>query len=106
MLDIGYKNYIDPDQIDTVIDPYSSRAKWLKKEAVEGQTLINCTQGRKTNTLIILKTGHLVLSSLKYNSLIRRIKATRTDIKTELKTVEPDDSISAKLLKALEKIEK
>ena len=99
MLDIGYKNYIEPKQIKQIISPNSSKAKWLKKEAIEGRTLIDCTQGRKTNCMIILKTNHLVLSSLRYNSLIRRIKAISNNNEINQKDV----SITEELLKAIEK---
>lgn len=98
MLDVGYKNYIDPTQIKKIITSGSSRAKWLKKEAIEGRTLIDCTQGRKTKCIIILKTNHIALSSLKYSSLIRRIKAFKANDKYN-----HYDNINKKLLNAIEK---
>jgi extracellular matrix regulatory protein A len=75
LLDVGYKNYVDPTHIIKIVPPNSSHSKWLIKESIAGRTIIDCTHGRKTNSLIILDTGHLVLSSLKYYSVARRLKA-------------------------------
>ncbi|MCG8570945.1 MAG: DUF370 domain-containing protein [Spirochaetes bacterium] len=99
MLDVGYKNYIDPTKIKAILSPYSSRAKWLKKEAIEGRTLIDCTQGRKTNIMIVMITDHLVLSSLRYASLLRRLKAFHS------KNIYLNNNINKRLLKAFEKNE-
>ena len=79
MLDVGYKNFIDEKRVKRVMPFENSKAKWLRKEAIAGNTLIDCTQGRKTNCILILRTGHLVLSSLKSGSIIRRIKSMRAE---------------------------
>ena len=36
--------------------------------------MIDCTQGRKTNSIIIMKTGHVVLSSVKCGAINRRLE--------------------------------
>jgi extracellular matrix regulatory protein A len=90
MIDVGYKNFIDEKEIREMIKPDSSRARWLRKEAIAGRNLIDCTQGRKTNSIIILKTGHLALSSLKYSSLLRRIKSCGIKVISEEKTAKKE----------------
>jgi len=87
MIDMGYKNFIDENLIREVITPETSKARWLRKEAIAGRMLIDCTQGRKTNTLLTLKTGHLVLSSLKYPSLLRRIKLPKIKVAGKKKSI-------------------
>ena len=73
MIDVGFKNFIDPKRVKLTIPNNSSRARWLIKESIAARKLINCTNGKKTESLIILNTGHLVLSSLKKSSLEKKI---------------------------------
>lgn len=79
LLDVGYKNFIDSEKITAIISPNTSRSKWIRKEAIESHTLVDCTQGRKTNSMIILSTSHIVLSSLKYKSLLKRLDSYGID---------------------------
>lgn len=69
MIDVGYKNFIIKKRIKTILKPHSARAKWLKREALAGRTLIDCTQGRKTNSLLILDSNHLILSPIHFQTL-------------------------------------
>lgn len=100
VLDVGYKNFVDAKIVISIIPPNSSRAKWLIKEAAAGRKLIDCTHGRKTSSLITLSSGHLVLSSLKYHSIVRRLRSSTNsgDMSEKL-------SINKQLLKAMEEIE-
>ncbi len=75
MTDIGFKNYIDESRILTIIGNNTSRAKWLVREALSSGRLINCTQGKKAGCVIILNTGHIVLSSLKISAVKIRIQS-------------------------------
>lgn len=74
MIDVGFKNYILIDKIDYILKPGSSKVKWLIRESYASNRLINCTQGKKVCSIIILSTNHVVLSCLKYSSLIKRLK--------------------------------
>ncbi len=72
-IDIGFKNFIDESKIYCMIKPNTSKAKWLIKDALVSNKLINCTQGKKTSSIIILNTFHIVLSCLKDSSIKRRM---------------------------------
>jgi extracellular matrix regulatory protein A len=74
MFDVGYKNYIDKDRILAVMPPNSSKAKRIIKEAQISRRLINCTNGRKTGSILLLKTSHLILSPLKCSVLNKRLE--------------------------------
>lgn len=73
MIDVGFKNYIDEKKIVSILEPNSSKAKWLIKDAISGRRFINCTQGKKASSLILLDTYHVILSSLKCNSIKKRV---------------------------------
>ncbi|HOV12988.1 MAG TPA: DUF370 domain-containing protein [Spirochaetota bacterium] len=74
MIDVGYKNFVDEKKVRGLVSAETTRGKWLRKEAIAGQSLIDCTQGRKTNSIIIMKTGHVVLSSVKCGAINRRLE--------------------------------
>ena len=97
MIDIGFKNYIDPTRIHLIMPADTARARWFRREAVESRALIDCTQGRKTNSVILLTTNHLILSSLKYKSLQKRIEFTEIENGSE-------PNINSELLEALSRL--
>lgn len=99
LLDVGYKNFINAKQINYIIEPYTTRAKWLRKEAQVGCFLVDCTQGRKTNTIIVLKTEHVILSALKYNTVLKRFNLLLDN--KSIKHSDPEE-LNAELLKVLE----
>lgn len=74
MIDVGFKNYLDSRHVIHILPPNTARAKWLIKEATAGRYLIDCTQGHKTESLLICQTGHLILSGLKESAINKRIK--------------------------------
>jgi regulator of extracellular matrix RemA (YlzA/DUF370 family) len=94
MLDLGYKNYIDEKYVKSIIPPNSSHAKWLRKEAIVGRMLIDCTQGRKTNSLVIMDTGHVALSSLRHKLIIKRLQGVSPDVYNRVITGAPAPEIT------------
>ncbi len=73
MVDIGYKNYINERKVRKLLNYESSKGKWLKKEAIAGSFFIDCTQGRKANSVVVMKSGHVILSFMKSNSILKRL---------------------------------
>jgi len=100
MIDIGYKNFIDETKIEEITDLTTSKAKWARKEALACNYLIDCTQGRKTNSVIALESGHIVLSSLKISSVTRRKNAM---LKNGSKVEVTEKPVNQQILDALDK---
>lgn len=80
MLDVGFKNYVDKDRILFVIPPNTSKAKRIIKEALLSRKLINCTNGRKVNSILVLNTYHMVLSPLKCSSIKNKLDSIKNKI--------------------------
>ena len=77
MFDVGFKNYIDKNRIIHIMPPNSSKAKRIIKEALLSRKLINCTNGRKTGSLLVLNTYHLILSPLKCSSINKKLETIK-----------------------------
>jgi regulator of extracellular matrix RemA (YlzA/DUF370 family) len=84
MIDIGFRNYIDEIRVTSVMEYNNSRARWFIREAIASNRLINCTQGKKAQSVIVLDTCHIVLSSLKYLSIKNKLKELREFNRNEL----------------------
>lgn len=76
MINIGYGNMISPARIISIVSPESAPIKRLIQEARDKGIAIDATFGRKTRAVIIMDSGHVVLSSLITDTLAARINET------------------------------
>lgn len=81
-VDIGFGNMLAAHRILSVVHPDSMPIKRLISEAKEQGVLIDATQGRKTEGVIVTDSGHVVLS---YFSPERIIKAAADAFEQEEK---------------------
>ena len=73
MLDIGFGSLICADKIVAVVSPDSSPIKRTVQEAREGGRLIDATYGRKTESVIITQSDHVILCALGTDRIAQRI---------------------------------
>ena len=73
MINIGYGNMISAERIVSVISPESAPIKRLVQEAKDDGRAIDATYGRKTRAVIVMDSGHIILSSLITDTLASRI---------------------------------
>ena len=72
LINIGFGNAIKVNRILAVVHPGSSPIRKLKEEARKDKKLIDVTEGRRTRAIVILDTGHLVLSSVQPETISQR----------------------------------
>ena len=75
LLHVGFGNTVKIGRILAVINPGSSPARKLKDEARLDKKIIDVTEGRRTRSIIILDSGHLVLSSVQPDTIAQRLAA-------------------------------
>jgi regulator of extracellular matrix RemA (YlzA/DUF370 family) len=73
VLNIGFSNIVILSRIVSILQADSAASKRLKNEAKVSGHLVDATSGRKTRSIIITDTNHIILSSLRTESLHRRI---------------------------------
>ena len=73
LLNIGFGNAVVTERIIAVITPSSASGKRLKDEARENNLLIDATHGRKTRSIIIMDSNHIVLSAMQPETLSNRL---------------------------------
>lgn len=80
MLSIGHENYVQSKSVVSILKPDSAPMKKLRIRADEQRMLINATNGRKTRSIIVMKSNHIVLSSIQPRVLITRMEDLRKGI--------------------------
>lgn len=63
LIDVGYGNRVNSDRIVAVIGADSAPAKRLVSTAKEKFTAIDATCGKKTKSVIITDSGHIIMSA-------------------------------------------
>ncbi|MEA2083873.1 MAG: DUF370 domain-containing protein [Thermodesulfobacteriota bacterium] len=76
MINIGYGNAVAASRVLVVINPKSSPAKKIKDEAKERKRIIDVTEGRRTRSIIILDSRHVILSSIQPETITQRFNLT------------------------------
>ena len=76
LINIGYGNMISAARIVTIVSPDSAPIKRLVQEAKDDGRAIDATYGRKTRAVIVMDSGHIILSSLITETLAARINGT------------------------------
>lgn len=71
-LNIGYSNVVSLDNVVAMVAPDSAPIKRIITEAKSKGTLIDATYGRKTRTVIVMSSDHVVLSALEVSTLSAR----------------------------------
>ncbi len=73
LLNIGFGNAVVEERIIAVITPSSASGKRLREEARENNLLVDATHGRKTRSIIIMDSNHIVLSAMQPETLSNRL---------------------------------
>ena len=75
LLNVGFGNMVMASRVVAIISPGSAPTKRLKEEAREARKLVDVTQGRKTRSIIITDSDHVVLSAVEAGTVANRLLA-------------------------------
>ena len=70
---IGFKSLINASRIIAVVNPDSAPVKRIISDAREKGTLVDATYGRKTRSVIIMDSGHVLLSVIGSDTIGSRL---------------------------------
>ncbi|MDR9501858.1 MAG: DUF370 domain-containing protein [Desulfurivibrionaceae bacterium] len=74
MINVGFGNSVVANRILLVANPKSSPIKKLKDEAKLQKKLIDVTEGRKTRSIILLDSDHILLSAIQPETINLRFQ--------------------------------
>lgn len=72
LLNIGFGNTVVADRVIAIVSPNSAPMKRLKDEAKEEKRLLDATQGRRTRSIIVMDSNHIVLSAIQAETISHR----------------------------------
>jgi regulator of extracellular matrix RemA (YlzA/DUF370 family) len=84
LLNTGFGNTVVTSRIVAIVTPGSAPMKRLKEEAKEEKRLIDATQGRRTRSVIITDSNHVILSAIQAETISQRF-VTGFEFKDEKK---------------------
>lgn len=79
ILNIGFGNVVSADKIISIINPEAAPIKRMIQEAKDAKTAIDATCGRRTRAVIVMDSGHIVLSALQPETLSSRLDKDLTN---------------------------
>ena len=87
LVNVGFGNSVVSRRVVAIISPNAAPIKRLRDEAREDKRLIDATQGRKTRSVIITDSNHVVLSAIQSETIAQRfspdIILSKEDIEIE-----------------------
>ena len=72
LINIGFGNFVSDIRIVSIVLPESAPVKRLAQDAREKGMLIDATYGRKTKSVIITDSEHVILSALPADTIAQR----------------------------------
>ncbi|KJS32123.1 MAG: hypothetical protein VR64_08430 [Desulfatitalea sp. BRH_c12] len=79
LLNIGFGNTVAADRIVAIVSPNSAPMKRLKDDARDENHLIDATHGRRTRSIIIMDSNHIVLSAIQAETISQRFETLKEE---------------------------
>lgn len=79
LVSIGYGNVINVDRIVAVLGSTGASVKRLRDDARDRGQLVDATQGRKTRSVIVTDSDHVILSAVQAETISTRLIESETD---------------------------
>ncbi len=78
-INIGFGNVVSTDKVIAVVSPDAAPVKRMIQTSKEQHQCIDATQGRKTRTVLVMDSGHIVLSALVQDTILKRLNGSSVD---------------------------
>jgi hypothetical protein len=72
LLNIGFGSTIVAERVVVIASPNSAPMKRLKNEAKEDKRLVDASHGRRTRSIIVTDSNHIVLSAIQAETISQR----------------------------------
>jgi regulator of extracellular matrix RemA (YlzA/DUF370 family) len=79
LINIGFGNMLLDERVVALVSPDSAPAKRIVSEAKDSGRIIDCTGGRRTKSVIITDSDHVILSALASDKIAERLNGAEND---------------------------
>ena len=73
LLNIGFGNMVSADRLIAIVSPESAPIKRIIQEGRDRGMLIDATYGRKTRSVVMMDSDHIVLSAIQPDTVAARL---------------------------------
>ena len=73
LINIGFGNYVSASRLLAVVSPESAPIKRIVQDTRERGQLVDATFGRRTRAVIIMDSGHVILSAIQPETVAGRL---------------------------------
>ena len=73
LVNIGFGNIIAANKIVAIVCPESAPIKRMIQEAKDAKTAVDATCGRRTRAVLIMDSGHIILSAVQPETVAGRV---------------------------------
>ena len=80
LINIGFGSVVAENRILAIVEPDSAPIKRIVQEAKERGMLVDASYGRKTQSVILMDTDHVILSALASDTLTDRMNDKQEDV--------------------------
>ena len=91
VLNVGFDNVVVAERVIAVVSADPSPIRRLRETALRHRKLVDATNGRRTRTVVITDSDHVVLSSLQPETVAERLAAVLA-VPTRISGAEPGRS--------------
>lgn len=73
LLNVGFGNVVSSRRIISIVSPEAAPIKRMIQDAKDSKMAVDATCGRRTKAIIVMDSGHVVLSALQPETLAGRL---------------------------------
>jgi regulator of extracellular matrix RemA (YlzA/DUF370 family) len=84
LINIGFGNIVSAGRIIAVVSPDSAPIKRIVQEARDSERLIDASYGRRTRSVVIMDSDHVVLSAVQPETIAHRMAGDTEDTKADM----------------------
>ena len=79
LVNIGFGNIVSANRIIAIVSPESAPIKRIVQEAKDKGTAVDATYGRRTRAVVIMDSGHIILSAVQPETVAGRLDTVDED---------------------------
>ena len=83
LINIGFGNIVSANRIIAIVSPESAPIKRIVQEAKDDGMAVDATYGRRTRAVIIMDSGHVVLSAVQPETVAGRLEKEDVQVVSE-----------------------
>ena len=73
LINVGFGNIVVASRIVAIVSPDVALITGIRQDAKENKSVIDATYGRKTRAVLVMDSGHIILSAVQPETIASRL---------------------------------